>query len=75
VEYEKTMQMKYLDAVFHESLRVLPPVIFFCSRTCIQETVVKGIRILPGMKVMVPVHGVHWDPDNWSEPQKYDPER
>ncbi len=69
------MQMRYLDAVFHECLRVLPPVIFFCSRTCIKETIINNIRFLPGVKVMMPVHGVHWCPEYWPNPERFDPER
>ena len=74
-DYDNTMKMPYLDAVFRETLRLKPPVVFFTGRTCIEETEINGIKIPKGIHVSVPVHAVHWNEDNWENPFEFDPER
>ncbi|KAE9546714.1 hypothetical protein FO519_010074, partial [Halicephalobus sp. NKZ332] len=51
------------------------PVVFFTGRTCVEETVINGIRIPKGVVVLVPVTATHWDENNWENPLEFDPER
>uniref|UniRef100_A0A7E4VEE3 Cytochrome P450 n=1 Tax=Panagrellus redivivus TaxID=6233 RepID=A0A7E4VEE3_PANRE len=74
-EYDVVMKLPYLDAVFQESLRIRPPVIFFSSRTCVKETYINGFKFTPGTHVGSPVHAIHWDPNLWPNPEVFDPER
>ena len=72
---EKANEMKYLDQVIDETLR-------FASFPGINRLVTKPWRI-PGteivlpvdMRVIIPVHPLHMDPEYFEEPHKFDPER
>ncbi|KAE9546717.1 hypothetical protein FO519_010071, partial [Halicephalobus sp. NKZ332] len=49
--------------------------IFFTGRTCVEDTVVNGIRVPKGVGVNIPVHTMHWSEDNWENAFEFDPER
>uniref|UniRef100_A0A914PEZ8 Cytochrome P450 n=1 Tax=Panagrolaimus davidi TaxID=227884 RepID=A0A914PEZ8_9BILA len=70
-DYDTAMKLPYLDAVFHEVLRLSPPVVTFTMRTCIKETEVKGYKFLPGMNVGFGVQCIHWNEELWPEPLKF----
>lgn len=73
--YDEVHQLKRLDMVINECLRMYPPIVLFISRTCAQDTTVMGQFFPAGAEVLVPVWNVHHDPDLWPEPFKFDPER
>uniref|UniRef100_A0AC34FWB1 Cytochrome P450 n=1 Tax=Panagrolaimus sp. ES5 TaxID=591445 RepID=A0AC34FWB1_9BILA len=75
VDYDTAMKLPYLDAIFHEVLRLYPPVVSFTMRTCIKETEIKGYKFVPGMNVGIAVNVIHWDESLWPDPMKFDPER
>ncbi|KAE9546929.1 hypothetical protein FO519_009859, partial [Halicephalobus sp. NKZ332] len=74
-DYDNAMRMPYLDAVFKETLRLKPPVVFFTGRTCVEDTVINGIKVPKGININIPVIAIHWDEDNWENPLDFDPER
>ena len=50
----------------------------FCYRTfrmCDETIKLNGITIQKGVTVLVPLYDVHHDPEIWSDPETFDPER
>ena len=67
--------MAYLDAFFHECLRIKPHFDFFVTRQSVKETTVNGYHIPKGVKIFMPAFGVNWSEEHWPEPLKFDPDR
>ncbi|CAH1965691.1 unnamed protein product [Acanthoscelides obtectus] len=70
------MEMTYMDKVVYETLRKYPA-LQFLFRTCnktynIPDT---DVTIDEGTKVIIPVLGIHYDPELYPDPDKFDPER
>uniref|UniRef100_V5GJG1 Putative cytochrome P450 6a23 n=1 Tax=Anoplophora glabripennis TaxID=217634 RepID=V5GJG1_ANOGL len=74
--YDAVAEMKYLDRTVSETLRKYPalPLIF---RKCSKDYIIPGTDkvITKGSSVMVPILGVHYDPDYYPDPDKFDPDR
>ena len=78
--YEDVNNMAYLDMVFSETLRLHS--ISMLNRMCSKEFELppslpgsKPFLVKPGMELLVPVPGIHMDPDIYQEPEKFDPDR
>ncbi|XP_055549746.1 cytochrome P450 4c3-like [Wyeomyia smithii] len=67
-------QLKHLDAVIKESLRLYPPVPYF-SRTIDKETELSGVLYPPGTTVSLGVYFMHRNPLYFPNPMQFDPER
>uniref|UniRef100_A0A1B6E0D8 Cytochrome P450 n=1 Tax=Clastoptera arizonana TaxID=38151 RepID=A0A1B6E0D8_9HEMI len=76
VSFDRIKEMTYLDMVVKETLRRHPPV-GFLHRTCNQPYKIPGTDdvIDKGILLIVPIHGLHRDPEYFPEPLKFDPER
>ncbi|KAK2818353.1 hypothetical protein Q7C36_022286 [Tachysurus vachellii] len=74
VDYDTVTNMDYLDAVLSESLR-LYPVIFRLHRVCKKTVEIKGLTIPKDTVVSVPTFVLHRDPEYWTEPDTFKPER
>ncbi|KAL3866302.1 hypothetical protein ACJMK2_043609 [Sinanodonta woodiana] len=72
--YENVFKLQYLDMVVSETLRVYPPATRF-NREASADTEVCGVKIPKGLDVTVVVSAVHYDPEFWPNPHKFDPER
>ncbi|CAL2035668.1 unnamed protein product [Caenorhabditis brenneri] len=75
LSYDSIHQMKYLDAVYKETLRYYPPVIHFISRTCLEDITIRDQFYPKGCAVTVQANTVHRSESNWENPDKFDPER
>ncbi|XP_046627597.1 probable cytochrome P450 6a14 [Neodiprion virginianus] len=76
VTYESIRAMPHLHKVVSETLRKYP-VVPILNRECTEDIDLPGtgFRATKGTKIIVPVLGIHWDPDLYPEPEKFDPER
>ncbi|KAJ8953113.1 hypothetical protein NQ318_013457 [Aromia moschata] len=74
--YEAINDMNYLEKVLSETLRKYPilPALF---RVCTKNYQVPGSDLIieKGTTVMIPVLGIHFDPEYFTDPEKFDPER
>ncbi|XP_015434777.1 PREDICTED: probable cytochrome P450 6a13 [Dufourea novaeangliae] len=74
--YERVKQMKYLDWVFRETLRKYPIVPVLMRKVCANYTFKGTNSTIPkGTKIWIPVYGIHLNPEIFSKPEVFDPER
>lgn len=59
-----------------ETLRKYPPVPFI-SRRCLKDYIIPNtdVEIEKGIEVLIPILGLHRDPEYYPEPEKFIPER
>ncbi|XP_044757086.1 probable cytochrome P450 6a13 [Coccinella septempunctata] len=76
ITYDAIMDMPYLEMVLQESLRKYPPIPAF-RRTCTKAYKIPGTDIVlqKGSKVVIPVYGIHYDPQYYPDPDRFNPER
>ncbi|XP_069682464.1 cytochrome P450 6a2-like [Periplaneta americana] len=76
VTYEAIKEMTYLDKVVSETLRKYPPITFL-NRNCNKDYQIPGTDLVVerGIEVVIPVLGLHKDPEYYPDPEKFDPER
>uniref|UniRef100_A0A4W5M9V1 unspecific monooxygenase n=1 Tax=Hucho hucho TaxID=62062 RepID=A0A4W5M9V1_9TELE len=74
IQYEALMQMDYLDCVLNESLR-LYPIMLRLERVAKKTVEINGIVIPKDCVVLVPTWALHRDPEIWSDPEEFKPER
>ncbi|XP_059105033.1 cytochrome P450 3A31 [Peromyscus eremicus] len=72
--YDKVMEMEYLDMVLNETLR-LYPIASRLERVCKRDVEIDGVFFPKGSIAMIPVYALHHDPQYWPEPKKFRPER
>jgi cytochrome P450 len=72
--YAHVSQLKYLDQVLKEALRLYPP-IHAGMRTAAVDLTFQGYRIPAGTRLMYSIYLSHRQPEYWPEPEKFTPER
>ncbi|XP_060933346.1 thromboxane-A synthase [Limanda limanda] len=73
-DYSNVQELKYLDMVVCESLRIYPPAFRF-ARDIDEDCVVNGQLLPKGASLEIPAGFLHHDPEHWPEPEKFIPER
>ncbi|XP_077880843.1 cytochrome P450 3A21-like [Ictidomys tridecemlineatus] len=74
VTYDVLFEMKYLDMVVNETLR-LYPIIERILRVCKKDVELNGVLIPRGTIVAIPTYSLHQNSMYWPEPEKFYPER
>ncbi|MBI3554260.1 MAG: cytochrome P450 [Elusimicrobia bacterium] len=74
IEPERLGELKYLDAVIKETLR-LNPIIPFVARWIMSPVTIAGRELPAGVLVCPAIYLTHRRPDLWPDPERFDPER
>ncbi|XP_034156300.2 cytochrome P450 3A27 isoform X6 [Pangasianodon hypophthalmus] len=74
VDYDTVMNMDYLDAALNESLR-LYPIAIRLERVCKKTVEINGLTIPKDTVVLIPTYVLQRDPEYWTEPDAFKPER
>ncbi|KAM3864640.1 cytochrome P450 3A40-like [Diretmus argenteus] len=74
VQYQALNQMEYLDSVINESLR-LYPIAPRLERVAKAAVEINGLVIPKDMVVIVPTWVLHRDPELWTDPLEFKPDR
>ncbi|XP_011494403.1 PREDICTED: cytochrome P450 6a8-like [Ceratosolen solmsi marchali] len=76
LNFENLMNLKYLDMVFNETLRK-HPVLPVLNRICVKDYQIPNSNycIPKGMRIIIPVSGIHRDSKYYPDPEKFDPTR
>nr|AZR39420.1 cytochrome P450 [Agasicles hygrophila] len=76
ISYESVTELKYMGQCIEETLRKYPPIPYL-TRECVQDYQVPAsdIVIERGIRVLIPVKGIHYDEEYYENPDVYDPER
>ncbi len=74
VDYNNLSELKLLEMCVNESLRMFPPVLR-TDRVARKDTNICGVDIPKGLVVAAPIAAIHYDPEIWPEPEKFDPYR
>ncbi|CAN7976466.1 unnamed protein product, partial [Ixodes persulcatus] len=69
-------KLKCLSCVISESMRLYPPVLRL-ERSPVEDYVMTdtGIKLPKNHVIVIPVYAMHYDPSNFEDPYKFDPER
>lgn len=74
--YEELKVLKRSDAVIKETLRLYPPLVMVTSRTCSRDIPLATGHVIPcRAHVVLPTWNVLHDPDLWSDPYSFKPDR
>ncbi|MFN6946577.1 MAG: cytochrome P450 [Cytophagaceae bacterium] len=71
---EALRELRYLNMVMQESMRIFPPA-WFISREALNDDEIDGYKIPKKTQVYISIHGMHNHPRYWEEPEKFIPER
>ncbi|XP_050085342.1 probable cytochrome P450 6a14 [Anopheles aquasalis] len=76
LNYEALQDMQYIDQCLAETLRLKPPGIN-AIRVVTEDYQVPGSSIVlrKGQNIIIPVYAIHYDPDYYPDPERYDPDR
>ncbi|CAG2112810.1 unnamed protein product [Medioppia subpectinata] len=75
LDYNTVTKLKYMESVIYETLRIYPPITTFISRMPKTDYPYNGLTLPKGVDLRVPLYFLQKDPELWSEPEEFIPER
>ncbi|XP_071728218.1 cytochrome P450 CYP82D47-like [Rutidosis leptorrhynchoides] len=75
VEESDMKNLVYLDAIIKETLRLYPAGPLAVPHESIEDCVVSGYHIPKGTRLLLNLWKIHRDPNIWSDPYEFRPER
>ncbi|XKL69070.1 hypothetical protein PGB90_006839 [Kerria lacca] len=74
LSYESLQKMTYLEQIINETLRMYP-IVPFLNRVCNRDYLLEdNVLIEKGTRIIVPVAGLHHDPQYYENPTEFNPE-
>lgn len=76
ITYDSLAEMKYMDQVIDETLRMYPAVSLL-FRKCVKDYKMPDTDVVleKGTRIFISVTGIHYDEEYYENPKKFDPER
>ncbi|GIY15071.1 cytochrome P450 4V2 [Caerostris darwini] len=74
VTVDEFKEMKYLECVIKEALRLYPPVPFL-ARQIVEDTTICGYQVPKGATCIIFTHNLHRDEKYFPNPEIFDPDR
>ncbi|KAJ9567150.1 hypothetical protein OSB04_003116 [Centaurea solstitialis] len=65
----------YLEAIIKESMRLYPAAPLLVPHESIEDCIIGGYTVPKGTRLLVNVWKIHHDPEIWSDPFEFQPER
>ncbi|XP_076883272.1 cytochrome P450 CYP82D47-like [Bidens hawaiensis] len=75
VDESDIRNLVYIDAIIKETLRLYPAAPLSVPHESMEDCIVNGYNIQKGTRLLVNLWKIHRDPDIWSEPCEFKPER
>ncbi|KAF5191729.1 Cytochrome p450 [Thalictrum thalictroides] len=75
IEQEDMNQLRYIKLVVKETLRMHPPAPLLIPRECSATCEIDGYEIPEKARIIINAWAIGRDPENWSDPDSFKPER